>query len=409
MSCLIAELVGALPNSVRFWQLLSWFFVACLVALGFLAVRNWKRSRLAETLSGLDRDFLRIQAECDDLKQQQELMQTLLASMIEGVIAFDDSERLLFANSSALTLLEIEEKDSVGSLMVEVTRDPVIQKGVRQSLAGHDESTVEILVSRTEKTLQMTTRRLVGDPCPGIVVIFHDVTELRRLEKTRSEFVANVSHELKTPLSSITAYSETLLAGALDDSDHNRRFVQQIDEQAKRLDELIGDLLNLARIEAQQTRLQTQSVAVEPVAARCVEDHLPLVVPGKVRLVLDPPTHPVSVQATVHGLRIILGNLLVNAIKFTTDGTIRLSWRSVGDHVHIVVEDTGMGISEENQERVFERFFRIDAGRSRDSGGTGLGLAIVKHMSQSLGGRVGLTAELGKGSCFTVILSRADS
>ena len=364
---------------------------------------------LAGMLATLDQDIHQLKAECRTLERQSQLMQTLLSSMVEGVIAFDGSERILFANASALCLLEIVEKDTVGWLMVEVTRDPTIQKSVRQALAGQDELTVEFSVARNDKTLRLITRRLLGDPCPGVVVILHDVTDLRRLEKTRSEFVSNVSHELKTPLSSISAYAETLLNGALDDSQNKRRFVERIDEQARRLNELIGDLLSLARIEAQQTRIQTHPVAIAPIAQKCIEDHLPLVDREHVQLILDPPPDPVSVRATEHGLRIILSNLLVNAIKFTPKGEIRLSWMTAGEDVRICVQDTGIGISKENRERVFERFFRTDAGRSRDAGGTGLGLAIVKHMSQSLGGRVELTAELGKGSCFTVIFGRDDS
>ena len=349
-----------------------------------------------------------LESQRDVLEERTRMLQTVFSAMVEGVIAFDASERVLFANHSAMPFLDVDSTEVVGRLMLEVSRSVSIHEIVHELLDGKEGATAEIEIGRSGRSWRVLARQLPGSPCAGVVLIFHDVTEVRRLEVIRSEFVANVSHELKTPLSSISAFAETLLDGAIDDAEHNRRFVGRIEEQAKRLHEIVIDLLSLARIESQQAPLETERVSLATAAEQCIADHRHLVDSACVKLEIVSQSD-VHLFATKLDVQAILNNLVANAIKFTQAGSIRLGWAVEAGAVRIEVEDTGIGIAEENQARVFERFFRTDAARSRDVGGTGLGLSIVKHTAQSLGGRVELHSELGVGSRFSVILPTADS
>ena len=233
---------------------------------------------------------------------------------------------------------------------------------------------------------------------------------MRRLENLRHEFVANVSHELKTPLSSIKAYSETLLDGALDDKRNNERFVQQISEQAERLYQLILDLLSLARIESGSQTFEIETVSAGDVVDDCVARHEEAAAAKGISLTTEPPPAPFELQADEEGVHQMLSNLLSNAINYTPDGgRVTVRWRSEGEEGVIEVADTGIGIAEEDQARVFERFYRVDKARSRELGGTGLGLAIVKHLAHSFAGEVEVESRLGEGSTFRVRLPLAGS
>ena len=232
---------------------------------------------------------------------------------------------------------------------------------------------------------------LPGSPPPGAVLVFHDVTELRRLERMRQDFVANVSHELKTPLASIKAYTETLLDWALHDESVNVRFLERIEEQADRLNQLILDLLSLARLESGQEVFEHGPLALAPLLDACVESHRGRAVAKSLSLSLElgPLDDRTLVLADEEAVRQIVDNLIDNAIKYTPDGgSVRVSCRLDGDEIAIEVADTGIGIPRDDLPRVFERFYRVDKARSRELGGTGLGLSIVKHLVQSIGGQI---------------------
>jgi two-component system phosphate regulon sensor histidine kinase PhoR len=252
---------------------------------------------------------------------------------------------------------------------------------------------------------------LPGEPCPGVVLVIHDTTALRRLESIRREFVANVSHELKTPLSSIKAYAETLQNGALSDPVMSKRFLERIEEQTERLTRLIMDMLMLARIESDHQAFEIVSLEVPPIVKKCVDDHRGAAEAKHIALVAQADGEPAQaaapcrMKADREGLREILDNLLDNAIKYTPEGgRVSVVWRSNGTMAQIAVRDSGIGIKPEDQERIFERFYRVDKARSRELGGTGLGLSIVKHLAQSMNGTVAVESEVGKGSTFTVEL-----
>jgi two-component system, OmpR family, phosphate regulon sensor histidine kinase PhoR len=349
------------------------------------------------------------------LEQDRQQLSAVLSGMAEGVIAIDARSRLLFANASADELFGLAP-GSVGRLVPELIRSPQVQGVVESTLAGSEPFRGEITMATREPALRVQTRvlsvhgtPLPGSPAPGAVLVFHDVTDLRRLERMRQDFVANVSHELKTPLASIKAYTETLLNGALHDEIVNVRFLHRIEEQAERLNQLILDLLSLARLESGHEVYDHGPLAVTPVIAACTEVHRERAAAKSLtfRLDLGPLDDATLVLADEEAIRQILDNLIDNAIKYTPDqGIVRVTCKATESQVVIEVADSGIGIPRDDLPRVFERFYRVDKARSRELGGTGLGLAIVKHLVQSIGGQISVTSRVGAGTRFTVQLPR---
>jgi two-component system phosphate regulon sensor histidine kinase PhoR len=465
------------------WGLLA---VTCLLVLG---LAYWIVSRLVRPISALteaaeaiasgdyqhrvyisSRDELgtlattfnrlvhELNGRMTQLGQTSDRHSTVLGGMIEGVIAVDVHQRVVLANHAAGQLFDFRPPVAEGRPLREVVRNHALGEAVTASLTTRKPQRLEIKsnIPHPPSNIQhvdIHVQPLPGEPCPGAVLVMHDTTELRRLESLRRDFVANVSHELKTPLSSIKAYTETLRNGAMSDPETSGRFLQRIEEQSDRLHHLIVDLLMLARIESDQQAFEIVPVDVAAVATACIVNRREAAAAKRIELAIEPNQPTCRVRADVEGLREILDNLIDNAIKFTPDGgKVTVSWQCDGcpipypksdtrhptpdtrpvvrgspDPAHsspssniqhppsniqqptvrIAVHDTGIGIREEDQRRVFERFFRVDKARSRELGGTGLGLAIVKHLAQSFGGKVGVTSEPGRGSTFTVELPLA--
>jgi two-component system phosphate regulon sensor histidine kinase PhoR len=351
------------------------------------------------------------------LDQERQQLLVVLEAMAEAVIAVDLRSRLLFANASANRLFGLDGS-SVGRLVPELIRSPQVQEAVEATLrlSGPDAYQAELTISGRESALRSHNRflsvhgtPLPGRPSPGAVFVFHDVTELRRLERMRQDFVANASHELKTPLASIKAYTETLLDWALHDETVNSRFLQGIDEQVERLNQLILDLLSLARIESGQEPFHHSPLHLIPVLESCVEAHRGRAGSKNLSLTFLPQglDHSALVLADEEAVRQIVDNLIDNAIKYTPDGG-SVSVSCFGDHDEACIEvtDTGIGIPRDDLPRIFERFYRVDKARSRELGGTGLGLSIVKHLMQSIGGQIDVASRVGSGSKFTVHIPR---
>lgn len=337
--------------------------------------------------------------------ENSELLETVLGSMIEGVVVIDARRRIVYANAAAGPLLDLPTSQAAGKSLFEAARHPRVQQVVESVLSGNSPDRAEYAVPRTNARVALIASALPGDPPPGAVLVLHDVTELRRLENLRREFVSNVSHELKTPLTTIQAYTETLLDGAVDDPANNRRFLERIDEQAERLHKLILDLLSLARIESAEETYELVPVAIAATVKACFDEHLPVAQAKGILLTAEPPTSEVVVWADEEGLLTVLNNLVDNAIKYTPEGgRVTVRWRLSGRRAVIEVQDTGIGIPKSHQPRVFERFYRVDKARSRELGGTGLGLSIVKHWAQVFGGTVEVASELGRGSTFSIQL-----
>lgn len=352
---------------------------------------------------------LELGTRIDQLQESGQRLATVLARMAEGVIAVDRSENILFANDAAGKLLGFDPTETVGRQLLESVRNHALHTALIQAMTGRAAGRCEVEVGEArERVLSVSFTPLEGDPGAGVVMVLNDVTELRQLESLRQEFVANVSHELKTPLTAIKAYAETLRRGAVEDSENRGRFLERIEEQADRLHQLILDLLALARIESGKQAFDIVAVTVADIARPCVDDFLEAAAARQVTLSCEADPEPLHVKADAEGLRGILNNLVDNAIKYTpAGGAVTVRWRRDGAMAVIDVADTGIGIAAEHQPRLFERFYRVDKARSREMGGTGLGLSIVKHLTLAFEGQVRVTSRPGEGSTFTVALPLA--
>ena len=378
-------------------------------------IRTWVGGRIGRVSRLFDVVAPQLEARIARLEQDRQQLRAVLSGMDEGVIAIDARRRLVFANASADRLFGLDGA-AVGRLVAELIRSPQIQAAVEATLLGTAPYQGEITVASREGGLRMSTRVLAvrgsslsGSPPQGAVLVFHDVTDLRRLERMRQDFVANVSHELKTPLASIKAYTETLLDWALHDENVNEKFLHRIEEQADRLNQLILDLLSLARLESGQEVFEHGPLALTPCVEGCAESHRGRAEAKNLHYHLDlgPLDDDTFVLADEEAIRQILDNLIDNAIKYTHEGgSVRIACRIAGDAVILEVADTGIGIPRDDLARVFERFYRVDKARSRELGGTGLGLSIVKHLVQSIGGTINVNSRVGSGTQFTVALPR---
>ena len=345
----------------------------------------------------------------DSLDQNNQQLAIVLEAMVEGVIAVDAQERILLANGAAIRMLDLKPTGLTGRRLWEAVRLPKFQELLSQALESGEQQRIEIDVPRTQSVLAAVMSRLPSERNSGAVLVLHDVTDLRRLESLRHDFVSNVSHELKTPLAAISAYSEILLDGALEDPDNNRSFVTRIGEQADRLHTLILELLELARMESDEPAFDLTAIDVSAILNECIDEHQNVAKSKSLLLETQAPSDPLWGLADEESLRTVADNLLDNAINYTpSGGRIVVRWKRDADGIVIEIEDNGVGIAKENQARIFERFFRVDKARSREVGGTGLGLSIVKHHCQVFGGQVRVISQLGKGSTFTVRLRAAE-
>jgi two-component system phosphate regulon sensor histidine kinase PhoR len=353
----------------------------------------------------------RLAARIARLEEDRQQLRTILSGMVEGVVALDAEQRVLFANDRATQLLELPAQPPVGRRLWEVVRQRPLLDVVQRALAQAQPLREEITwAGATPRSLTLHAARLPGEPPRGAVLVLHDTTEIRRLERLRQDFVANVSHELKTPLSVIKACVETLQMGAVEDAQHRGAFLDRIAEQSDRLHALILDMLSLTRIESGEELFDFSAVPVAQVVNSCLERHRTRAEGRRqtLRVLADGGADGASVWADEEAFGQILDNLVDNAVKYTPEGKeIRVSWRVEGEQVCLEVADDGIGIPEHDLPRIFERFYRVDKARSREMGGTGLGLSIVKHLVQALRGNVRATSRVGEGSTFTVSLPRA--
>ena len=339
------------------------------------------------------------------LEQSTTLFEGVLETMQEAVLVVDSSERVLFINSAARDLFDVSQSAAFGKLAWESIRSSQLQEIVTQALSTGKTVRGEVELPRRKRLVEVSAVVLNLAAGPGCLAVAYDVTDLRRLEKIRRDFVSNVSHELKTPLTSIQAYADTLLNGALEDEGSSRLFVERIVEQSERLSMLIQDLLRLARIESEPEAFQIERCDAGQIASSSFQDHQDVAKTRQIRLEYQPPAGELHVLADADGLRTILNNLLTNAINYTlAGGQVTLTLRPEGNRALIEVSDTGVGIAKEHQSRVFERFYRVDKARTRSVGGTGLGLAIVRHLVEVMQGEITLKSELGEGSTFRIWL-----
>jgi two-component system phosphate regulon sensor histidine kinase PhoR len=370
-----------------------------------------RHDELGELVRAFNQMSERLDTRIARLEEDRQQLRTILSGMVEGVVALDAGQRILYANERAIQLLGLPAQVPVGRRLWEVVRQRSLLDVVQRALETSEPQREELGWSGSStRSLTVHAARLPGLPPRGAVLVLHDTTELRRLERLRQEFVANVSHELKTPLSVIKVCVETLLDGAMDDPQHRGQFLEQIAGQSNRLHALILDLLSLARIESGAEFFEFQPVAVAEIAQECMERHRHRAESKNQTLEAVPTIEDDSLAAWAdpEAIEQILDNLLDNAVKYTPEGgRVSVRWRREGEQVCLEVADTGIGIPETDLPRIFERFYRVDKARSRELGGTGLGLSIVKHLSQAMHGSVRATSRPGQGTTFTVCLPQA--
>jgi two-component system phosphate regulon sensor histidine kinase PhoR len=340
-----------------------------------------------------------------ELRQEKRRVETILERLGEAILVTDPTGRILLCNVAAEQVFGKQGEQLVGQTVVHATQNAALDDAFRHALAtgGTTTAEVQVLFPR-HRVLEATVTAVATEEPLGAVAVLHDVTELRRLESVRREFVANASHELQTPIAAIKAMAETLLGGGKDDPAVAERFLRDLEKQVDRLGALVRDLLDLATIEGGELHLESTEVNVSDIARSVTAQLRSLAEQRQVAVSLEIP-EDLAVLADWSALNRIVANLLDNAIKYTEPGGhAGIRGARTDDGIVITVWDTGLGIPSTNLSRVFERFYRVDKARSRELGGTGLGLSIVKHLVEALGGRISVDSRLGKGSEFTVTL-----
>lgn len=376
------------------------------------------RDELALLTESMNASAQRLDRTIRSLGSERDRSSAILRSMVEGVGVIDARERLIFWNRAFAEIFNIGLSAGEGRPVIEVIRNTAVLKLIRAALKGEESLKGDIATGIVQLRMFAVTAAPVRATDPGsskidekpsgAVVVLHDVTELRRLERVRQDFVANVSHEFKTPLTAIQGFAETLLGGALEDDENNRRFLEIIRDHAAQLARVTDDLLKLARIEAGKLEVQLGPVNVADVVDLCTETTLLRANRKGIDFEAEIPPDLPPVRADARLLREVLQNLLDNAVQYTpSGGKIEVQAEAGSRDVTIAVSDTGIGIPLADQERIFERFYRVDAARSREVGGTGLGLSIARHIVETLGGRLSVESEVGRGSRFSFSIPKA--
>ncbi len=401
-----AILFGALAAAV-IAAILSWGFsqrvarpllrlseVAQAIARGERpAVDTRGRDEVGELARALRTVDENLGARLDLLQRERSSMAALIASMVEGVLACDADGAVRDANPAARRLLGLDALETPPPAQ-ELFRPRAAREAVELTLRGGTVDGLEFALD--DRTALLSGRALPGG---GAVFVLHDITPLKRLETVRRDFVANVSHELTTPLTVVRGYAETLATGD-PPPDTRAQFLNAILDNARRMQRLIDDLLDLSRIESRAWAPQPEAVALEPLARDVWR-----LVGGPAALEVAVAPDAATVSADAEAVRQILGNILENAHRYTTaEGRVTLRAVRSGPMVKVEISDTGAGIPGEHLPRIFERFYRVDPHRSREAGGTGLGLAIVKHLVEAHGGRVEAESRLGAGTTISFTL-----
>jgi two-component system phosphate regulon sensor histidine kinase PhoR len=364
--------------------------------------RDHAHDELAELSGALNRALVGLGQTIHTLTDERNRSSAILGSMVEGVAVVAGDEHILFCNWAFEQILELPEGSSQGRTLVEALRQADLVDLVRRALPGTEEVTGEVEVGTVRRrNFSVTAAPVRAAGTNGAVLVLHDITELRRLERVRRDFIANVSHEFKTPLTAIQGFAETLLNGALDDRANRKHFVEIIREHARRLARLTDDLLKLSRIEAGRLELEIRPVPVEALVNGCVETARLKAEAKGIEIHVEMQKGAPAVRGDGVQLGEVLQNLLDNAVQYTpSGGRIEVISHANGREVVFTVADTGMGVPEADLERIFERFYRVDAARSREAGGTGLGLSIARHIVEAHGGRIWVESAVGLGSRF---------
>lgn len=336
--------------------------------------------------------------------------EAILKSITDGIIILDPRGNILFANKSFKQLIKTDESPE-GKHFIEVIRNLDLLNLLRSAMNSMEEVGEELTIRKSWGEISIFAKAMPMLGQEGgikfLIVLLHDITKLKQLENIRKDFVANVSHELKTPVTAIKGYAETLLDGAIDDRENASKFVEIIKKQADRLSELIDDLLTLSRIESGDIVIEKKNIAIEELVQSVFEIFMERAQKKGIKLDREISKNAI-INADRNKIIQILINLVDNAIKFTEEGSVKISFNMENGDFVLSVKDTGIGIPKEHLPRIGERFYRVDRARSRQLGGTGLGLAIVKHLVIAHGWDLKIDSEIGKGTEIKIIIPSKD-
>ena len=335
---------------------------------------------------------------------KEKFLEVIVSEMETGVIVIDDKKKILYANPFFMKTFSAE-RDLKGKRLADIVNDGTLLKTVDNVFSSKKGQPQEITIQGSmNRVLEARLVPFSMNTSRVVIGFFRDVTEEKRVEAIKRDFVANVSHELRTPLASIKGYAETLLDGAMNEPETLKNFLTIINRHAGRMAVLIEDLLTLSMIESHHLPLKLEPVDVKALINSIIQGFEKNAGDKGLKLIADISDYIPSVTADRVRLEQVIVNLVDNAIKYTNSGAVRVAVNMADNMLKVDVEDTGIGIPEKDIPRIFERFYRVDKGRSRELGGTGLGLAIVKHIIQAHNGKIWVKSIPGKGTTYSFVL-----
>jgi two-component system, OmpR family, phosphate regulon sensor histidine kinase PhoR len=370
-----------------------------------LHVSSDEIGQLSSTLNKMAQD---IEEKIREIDTKSQHLEAIFNSMAEGVIVTDANERVVSFNHAIEELFGIELEQAEGKFILEGIRNSEISGLINNVLKNARVISKEIVLALPEQKIVQANISPVfeKDKVTGCVAVIHDMTDIRRLETIRQDFVANVSHELKTPLTSIKGFVETLLEGAWQDKDNSLDFLKIVDQHVDRLNMLIDDLLELSHLESKEMVLTKAQLNLAGLVNQVIAGFKSQIKKRGLEIKADLPAD-LEIMADQSKIEQVFSNLIHNAVKYNKDnGFVRIYSEPLADKIKITIEDSGLGIPVKDLPRIFERFYRVDKARSRQLGGTGLGLSIVKHIVELHGGQVGVESTEGLGSKFWLLIPR---
>lgn len=375
---------------------------------------NWRvrlddrKDELSELGNRLNRLAETMGEKIEKLSKALAETQALLAGMEEGVLILDLHGRVQKINGAMEAILSHAYPTDIGRHYLEVFRDPELNDLIQATLRnkkGQRRSLSPLGQPGRSFQVQSSLIQYPENGGEGVIVVFHDITELKRLEQIRQDFVANVSHELRTPLTTIRGYVEALQDGSLENSSQTKEFLQIIERHTQRMEKIVSDLLLLSEIESPERMLRKDPLSIAELISSVVDALRPMAESKQQTVQMEVASTLPPLRADSQKIHQVIANLLHNAICYTPEkGNIFIEAKAVEKGTEVSVSDNGIGIPPEDLPRIFERFYRVDKGRSRDLGGTGLGLSIVKHIVEAHGGWVTVESRLGQGSRFSFFL-----